>query len=68
MTAWKNFLIRAGSAIVALGIIISLYLTLAITGLKIAVAIAVIIGTWELMKLLFQNEHFFPTKACFYAL
>lgn len=56
MTKWKTFLIRAASALVALALIFGLYATLAVNGLKLAVGIVVVIGTWELTRLLFQNE------------
>lgn len=68
MTAWKNFLIRAGSAIVALGLIFGLYATLGINGLKIAVAFSAVIGTWELTMILFKNEESFFIKGLFYIL
>lgn len=68
MTAWKSFLIRALSAIAALGIIITLYLNLKENGLKIAVVIAALIGTWELTRILFANESSWLIKSLFYIL
>lgn len=68
MTAWKSFLTRAVSAIVALGIIVSLYISLNENGLKIAVVIAALIGTWELTKILFAAESSLFIKALFYIL
>lgn len=68
MTAWKNFLIRAGSAIIALAVIVTLYLTLAVPGLQIAITFAAIVGAWELTKLLFPIEQSLLKKSCFFIL
>ena len=57
MTTWKSFLTRAVSALIALAIIIGLYLTLDLKGLKIAVAFAMVMSAWELLGILFHKEH-----------
>lgn len=56
MTTWKSFLTRAASALVALAIIIGLYIGFSINGLKAAVAFAVVVGAWELTRILFKDE------------
>lgn len=68
MTTWKSFLTRAASALVALALIIGLYMVWSVNGLKIAVAFAVVVGTWELKALLFRNEKSVALKATFYVL
>lgn len=68
MTAWKSFLIRAASAVAALGLIIGLYVNLEKNGLKIAVVLVALIGTWELTRILFANESSFLIKSLFYIL
>lgn len=68
MTKWKSFLTRALSAIVALSVLIGLYVFLKTEGLKIAVGLAVLIGSWELVAILFGEEKSFSLKALFYAL
>lgn len=68
MTNWKSFLTRAASAIVALALITALYMTLAVNGLKIAVCIAVAIGTLELTNILFNNDKLSLLKILFLAL
>ncbi|AHZ85541.1 phosphatidate cytidylyltransferase [Bdellovibrio bacteriovorus] len=52
----KSFLTRAVSALIALAIIIGLYVSLGVLGLKIAVGLIVVIGNWELIGILFHNE------------
>lgn len=55
-TTMKSFLTRSVSAIVALALIIGLYVSLGLMGLKIAVGLIVVIGNWELTAILFQRE------------
>ncbi|BEV70088.1 hypothetical protein Bb109J_c3508 [Bdellovibrio bacteriovorus] len=55
-TTMKSFLTRAVSALIALAIIIGLYVSLGVLGLKIAVGLIVVIGNWELIGILFHNE------------
>lgn len=52
----KSFLTRAVSALIALALIIGLYTSMGIKGLKIAVGFIVIIGSLELAAILFHNE------------
>lgn len=68
MTKWKSFLTRAISAFVALCVLISLYVFLKTDGLKIATGLAVVIGSWELVGILFGDEKSFPLKSLFYLL
>lgn len=56
MTTWKSFLTRAASAIVALIIIFTLYYFYQINGLKILITLAVAVGAWELLGILFHEE------------
>jgi phosphatidate cytidylyltransferase len=65
MSTWKNFLIRTASALVAIAIIYLLYAYLNITGLKIGVAAAVVLGNIELMAMLFKGESSSLLKASF---
>ncbi len=67
MTKWKSFLTRAVSAIVALSVLIGLYVFLKVDGLKISVGLAVAIGSWELVGILFSDEKR-SLKALFYLL
>jgi len=55
-TTWKSFLIRSTSALIALALVVGLYLYMDVKGVKIAVTFAIIIGTWELMTVLFNEE------------
>jgi phosphatidate cytidylyltransferase len=68
MTTWKSFLTRAISAVVALIIVFALYYFLQITGLKIIIAIAVAIGAWELLGILFHTEPSKLLKSAFFVL
>ncbi|KYG70760.1 phosphatidate cytidylyltransferase [Bdellovibrio bacteriovorus] len=68
MTTWKSFQTRAVSAAVALALIIGLYITLNVQGLKIAIAFVVAVGTWELITILFKNEKSILLKGLFYFL
>ncbi|UOF00515.1 phosphatidate cytidylyltransferase [Bdellovibrio reynosensis] len=68
MTTWKSFLTRATSAIIALALIIGLYVTLAVDGIKIAVCLIVAIGAYELLGILFKNENSKFLKYFFYVL
>ncbi|MBO9668461.1 MAG: phosphatidate cytidylyltransferase [Bdellovibrio sp.] len=68
MTTWKSFLTRAISAVVALIIIFALYYFLQITGLKIIIAVAVAIGAWELLGILFHTEPSKLLKSAFFVL
>lgn len=68
MTTWKSFLTRAVSALIALSLIIGLYVSMGINGLKIAVGFIVVIGTWELTGLLFQREKSVFLKFLFMAM
>lgn len=68
MTTWKNFLIRASSALVALALIIALYYFWAVEGLKAAVSFAAVVGTWELSRILFNKESSTLLRAVFYVL
>lgn len=68
MTKWKSFLTRAITAIIALSVLIGLYVYLNVEGLKISVWLAVAIGSWELVGILFGNEKSWPLKALFYLL
>ncbi|AFY03338.1 phosphatidate cytidylyltransferase [Bdellovibrio bacteriovorus] len=52
----KSFLTRSVSALIALALIIGLYVSLGLMGLKIAVGLIVVIGNWELTAILFQRE------------
>ncbi|WP_413585741.1 phosphatidate cytidylyltransferase [Bdellovibrio sp. HCB274] len=66
MTTWKSFLTRAASALVALAIIFALYYFLKITGLKIIIAVAVVLGAWELLGILFKTEESKTLKGVFF--
>lgn len=66
--SWKSFLIRTGSALVAIALILGLYLIWGHLGLKVATVGAVIIGTWELTRLLFHQEKSLLIKILFYLL
>lgn len=68
MTTWKSFLTRAASAIVALALIFGLYAVWAVDGLKIAVALIVMIGAWELTGILFCKEKSTLLKITFFVL
>jgi phosphatidate cytidylyltransferase len=68
MTKWKSFLTRAISALIALAVLISLYVFLKGDGLKIAVGLAVAIGSFELVGILFGDEKSFLLKLLFYVL
>lgn len=68
MTTWKSFLTRALSALIALAIIIGLYLSLNLTGLRIAVAFAMVMSAWELLGVLFHKEQSKFLKFLFIAL
>lgn len=68
MTKWKSFLTRAITAFIALSVLIGLYVYLNVEGLKIAVWLAVAIGSWELVGILFGNEKSLPLKVLFYIL
>lgn len=64
----KNFTIRALSALVAVAVLIALYVFLKDLGIKLAVLIAVVIGTYEVQKILFKNESSQFLKILFYVL
>lgn len=64
----KSFTTRAISAIIAVCILVGLYVGLGDLGMKIAVAMAAIVGAWELQKLLFQNVQPAWLKYLFYVL
>lgn len=68
MTTWKSFLTRAVSAVIALSVLIGLYVFLKTDGLKIAVILAALIGSWELVAILFGEEKSFSLKTLFYVL
>ncbi|WP_413559097.1 phosphatidate cytidylyltransferase [Bdellovibrio sp. HCB209] len=68
MTTWKSFLTRAASALVALAIIFALYYFLQVNGLKIIIAIAVALGAWELLSILFKDEPSKTLKSAFFFL
>lgn len=68
MTTWKSFLTRAVSALLALALIIGLYYFWAVDGLKAAVALAVVLGSWELVGILFHDEKSMFLKILFYLL
>lgn len=68
MTKWKSFLTRAITALIALIVLIGLYVFLEVEGLKISVWLAVAIGSWELVGILFGDERSFVLKALFYIL
>lgn len=68
MTTWKSFLTRAASAIVALAIIFALYYFLQVAGLKIIITLAVAIGAWELLGILFHTESSKLLKGAFWTL
>ncbi|MEK2689320.1 phosphatidate cytidylyltransferase [Bdellovibrio sp. GT3] len=68
MTTWKSFLTRAASALVALAIIFALYYFLKIQGLKIIIAVAVVLSAWELLGILFKSENSPLLKGAFFAL
>lgn len=55
MKTSKSFLIRAASALVAVAILVGLYLGFEIQGLKFIIVAAVIVGTMELVKILFKD-------------
>ena len=61
----KNFIIRAASALVALAVLFGLYYFWNDLGMKIAVLLAVIGGTYETQRLLFKNESSLPLKVLF---
>jgi phosphatidate cytidylyltransferase len=52
----KNFIIRAASALVALAALIALYVFWKDLGMKLAVLIAVVIGTYEAQRLLLKDS------------
>ncbi|QDK39462.1 phosphatidate cytidylyltransferase [Bdellovibrio sp. NC01] len=56
MTTWKSFLTRAVSALLALAIIVGLYMYLGIDGVKIMIAFAVAVGSWEFVGIAFKKE------------
>lgn len=63
---WKSFLTRTTSAVVALIVVIGLYWYLQVLGLKIIAAFAILVGTWELLTMLFKNEQSKFLKASFF--
>ncbi|MEN0058747.1 MAG: phosphatidate cytidylyltransferase [Bdellovibrio sp.] len=68
MTAWKSFLTRALSAIAALIIIFVLFSVWSTQGLKFLILLAVLVGTQELVKILFPPETSLFIKILFYIL
>lgn len=62
----NSFLTRTISALAALGVLVGLYHFLSILGLKILVSIAVLIGTWELNKVLFKETTSVLNKFVFF--
>lgn len=68
MTTWKSFLTRTVSAVIALALIAGLYSFLHINGLKIAVGFIVLVGTWELIHILFRQEKSLFLKCLFAAM
>ncbi|MNJ91178.1 Phosphatidate cytidylyltransferase [compost metagenome] len=64
----KNFTIRAISALVAVGVLIALYVFLKELGIKIAILASVIIGSYEIVKILFKEESSKFLKVLFYGL
>ncbi len=65
MKTSKSFLIRAASALVAVAILVGLYLGFEIQGLKFIIVAAVIVGTMELVKLIFKDLPSNALKYCF---
>lgn len=68
MTTWKSFLTRAISALVALAIIIGLYFYMGVNGIKILISLAVAVGSWELVGILFKKESSWFLKISFMVL
>lgn len=64
----QSFLTRFFSAVVAIAIIIFFYSIYKIDSLRILCFLAVIVGTAELIKILFKPEDSFRIKALFYIL
>jgi len=64
----KSFVTRAISALIAVFIMIGLYVGWGGLGIKISVIFAVLVGSWELMRLLFKEVTPFWMKYLFYAL
>lgn len=65
MTTWKSFLTRAVSALLALAIIVGLYMYLGIDGVKITIAFAVAMGSWEFVGIAFKKESSWFLKISF---
>lgn len=55
-TQWRSFLTRAVSALVALALLITLFVTLHEQGIKYAIIAVVLVGTYELKRLLFHSQ------------
>lgn len=64
-TTWKSFLIRVASALIALAIIIGLYFYLGLNGIKIVISFAAIVGSCELMDILFRKNFSWFLKISF---
>ena len=62
------FYTRIASAIVALAIVYLLFAFFSLNGLKVLCLVAVIVGTWELIKILFHPDDPIRTKTFFYIL
>lgn len=64
----KSFTTRVISALIAVSILIGLYLGLGALGVKIAIAFVVLVGSWELQRLLFSDLTQPALKYLFYFL
>lgn len=62
----KSFLTRLFSAIVAVGAIVALWFFLGLTGLKILGLFAVVVGAWELTRILFKPTDSRLSRSFFY--
>ena len=68
MPVMKSFVTRSISAIVALGIIALLWNYFHVNGLKALVVFAVIIGSFEIMQMIFKNNTPTTVKSLFFIL
>lgn len=66
MAKWKNFLIRATSAVTAIIILTVLYMWLGVLGLKFVAIFGAVMAAFEVTKLLFKQEPSFFLKAVFF--
>jgi phosphatidate cytidylyltransferase len=65
MKTFKSFLTRAVSALIAVAVIFALFYFWNVNGLKALVGFAVVMGTWELTRMLFCKEESLFIKVLF---